>query len=34
MSSEMQAQAINTGPRRMLAPALASNYRGKRELYQ
>ena len=34
MSSDMQAQPINTGPKRMLAPALASKYRGKRELYQ
>ena len=30
----MDAQAIQTGQRRMLAPALAAKYRGKRELYQ
>ena len=30
----MQAQPINTGPRRMTAPSLAAKYRGKRELYK
>jgi hypothetical protein len=30
----MEAQPIQTGQRRILAPSLAAKYRGKRELYQ